>query len=418
MKHQGHLLLPGETGHGLKVDLLLDKAHVEVVSESESLGKWKYTEVVTTSLSNNRFDLQLASEQLVFTPSDAAKFVETGLPLLLPPSEGTTEIPSGTPKRQQQSWRDRFSDALFAPLGARVKAHQENSKTPDAEPVASDPEVIGVDANPSVSTDEAIEIDAHDLEVATTLDRAGPPLPEPGPLESTAHSGVEVAAPEGIEPDRPATPDPTSETVEAETEQAFARTTTAHGPLDAALMSEPATNATNPHTQPVPMAEVSDLGPLAIATKSLGTQPSEIVFIEDSDLLPVGLPERQADEPKHEAPQTVRPETTIAEDVQRQESSSHNAPHEDLEAMPTTSVTTPEESGEPAQREASAKLTSAVGMAESSLTPMPQIVARLQRGIVDLQEHRITVEEAHALAELAQAMCRTVQTAAIRGEDG
>ena len=428
MKHKGHLLLPGETGHGLKVDLLLDKAHVEVVSESESLGKWKYAEVVTTSLSDNRFDLQLASEQLVFTPSDATTFVETGLPLLQPPSEDVPKTTPKTPKGQQMSWRDRFSEALLAPLGARAKGHQTPDIPTQDEAPASEP--AAAVASTWAGADGPIEFETHVSETAAVIDApfvadpkpvgakeedpdlSHPTLSEPDVMEPDVTepdvmepdvTEPDVTEPDVTEPDvtEPEVTEPADKEQQV-AEQNLELAATPRGPLDAALSGPRTATALMQQTQPAPASVVEELGPLDTATSRVEIEPSKINFIEVSDPVLDQLPEDY--EPSTQAPPAPNlPTQKVA--------LSGGQP------MERSQEPTLEEDVSPSQDEANASLASAVGRAEASLTPMPEIVARLQRGIVDLQEHRITVEEAHALAELAQAMCRTVEAARLSGED-
>ncbi len=83
MKHEGQLLLPGESGTGLAVELSVGRTHLEIVTSDESLGKWSFGDVVAKPLNDDQYDLTLAAERLIFAPNDAPAFAEKVLPRLV-----------------------------------------------------------------------------------------------------------------------------------------------------------------------------------------------------------------------------------------------------------------------------------------------------------------------------------------------
>ncbi len=85
---------------------------------------------------------------------------------------------------------------------------------------------------------------------------------------------------------------------------------------------------------------------------------------------------------------------------------SHPAPAPEMPAAITVDHSTADS---PDRRDPETHLTSAIDQA--SAADLPEVIARLQRALADLQEHRITSEEAHAMADLANAICQAIEAA-------
>lgn len=101
LQFKGHLLLPDETGPGLRVNLDVAEHHLAVESDGGGLGAWPL-EVVGVRRNGDIFDLTVAGEALRFLADDTIAFAYTGVP--------TIESVSGRPRARStiRSWMDRL----------------------------------------------------------------------------------------------------------------------------------------------------------------------------------------------------------------------------------------------------------------------------------------------------------------------
>ena len=85
MQFKGQLLLPGETGSGLRVNLDVAAHHLAVESDGGGLGAWPL-EVVDVERNGEEFQLTVAGEPLRFVADDTIGFAYSGVPVI----EGVT----------------------------------------------------------------------------------------------------------------------------------------------------------------------------------------------------------------------------------------------------------------------------------------------------------------------------------------
>ncbi len=82
MQYRGHLLLPGESGPGLKVDLDVAEHHLAVESDGGGLGAWPLEVVDVERLHGDLFALNVAGEALRFVAEDTIAFAYTAVPAI------------------------------------------------------------------------------------------------------------------------------------------------------------------------------------------------------------------------------------------------------------------------------------------------------------------------------------------------
>lgn len=82
MHFKGHLLLPGDSGPGLSVDLDVAEHHLAVESEGGGLGAWPLEVVDVERLDSDVFALTVAGEPLRFVAEDSIAFAYTGIPTI------------------------------------------------------------------------------------------------------------------------------------------------------------------------------------------------------------------------------------------------------------------------------------------------------------------------------------------------
>lgn len=81
MQFKGQLLLPGEAGAGLRVNLDVAEHHLAVESDGGGLGAWPL-EVVDVVRQGDVFDLTVAGEALRFLADDTIAFAYSGVPTI------------------------------------------------------------------------------------------------------------------------------------------------------------------------------------------------------------------------------------------------------------------------------------------------------------------------------------------------
>lgn len=82
MQFKGQLLLPGESGAGLSVNLDVAEHHLAVQSDSGGLGAWPLEVVDVERLHGAEFSLTVAGEPLRFVADDTVAFAYTGVPII------------------------------------------------------------------------------------------------------------------------------------------------------------------------------------------------------------------------------------------------------------------------------------------------------------------------------------------------
>ncbi len=82
MRFKGQLLLPGEAGPGLKVNLDVAEHHLAVESDGGGLGAWPLEVVDVERLHGELFGLTVAGEALRFVADDTIAFAYSGVPAI------------------------------------------------------------------------------------------------------------------------------------------------------------------------------------------------------------------------------------------------------------------------------------------------------------------------------------------------
>lgn len=82
MQFRGHLLLPGDNGPGLSVNLDVAEHHLAVESDGGGLGAWPLEVVDVERLEGDIFALTVAGEPLRFVADDTIAFAYSGVPTI------------------------------------------------------------------------------------------------------------------------------------------------------------------------------------------------------------------------------------------------------------------------------------------------------------------------------------------------
>jgi hypothetical protein len=82
MRFKGQLLLPGESGPGLKVNLDVAEHHLAVESDGGGLGAWPLEVVDVERLQGDLFGLTVAGEALRFVADDTIAFAYSAVPAI------------------------------------------------------------------------------------------------------------------------------------------------------------------------------------------------------------------------------------------------------------------------------------------------------------------------------------------------
>jgi hypothetical protein len=82
MRFKGQLLLPGESGPGLKVNLDVAEHHLAVESDGGGLGAWPLEAVEVERLQGDLFALTVAGEALRFVADDTIGFAYSAVPTI------------------------------------------------------------------------------------------------------------------------------------------------------------------------------------------------------------------------------------------------------------------------------------------------------------------------------------------------
>lgn len=209
MRFKGQLLVPSESGPGLRVDLEVAGHHLAVESESGDLGAWPLEAVRVRRLEGDTFEMTVAGEDLHFIADDTISFAYSGMPAI---EQFSGPFPS----------RSRIRN-FFAKLGTTSSRAQPSVREVDVvedvpivpSPAARDVEEDGRwEATPNEIADsppdEVIDMDAffaEDFQVAT------PPVltPVPAPTPAAEEITPEPTGPETAEQQEMACPAFTSD---------------------------------------------------------------------------------------------------------------------------------------------------------------------------------------------------------------
>jgi hypothetical protein len=156
LQFKGHLLLPDETGPGLRVNLDVAEHHLAVESDGGGLGAWPL-EAVGVERHGDVFELIVAGEALRFLADDTIAFAYTAVPGI--------ERVSGRRPRTRASFRS-FVDRLW-------------NGPEDPQPVSQPPPESDVREAP---VDEAAD-PVSAAETGQMTDSGQPPFDEPGTVD-------------------------------------------------------------------------------------------------------------------------------------------------------------------------------------------------------------------------------------------
>ena len=127
----GSVLLPGEDGDGLHATLEVDEEFIRLTAGEDELGAWSRDDCDVSPAGKGSFELQLADENLGFTPSSPSAFAETMTVPLAP-----------EPESDQKSKRPRFDyDAAIDEVIANVKPLRDPN---DDDEILSKPMLVGI----------------------------------------------------------------------------------------------------------------------------------------------------------------------------------------------------------------------------------------------------------------------------------
>lgn len=172
MQFKGQLLLPDDTGPGLRVNLDVAAHHLAVESDGGGLGAWPL-ETVSVERRGDTFALTVAGEPLQFVADDTIAFAYSGVPAI--------ERVSGRP-RVRSGFRSFFVRIWNGP--EETGPHSESQIASDAIPETEtrpEPEVEEVAvSSPPDRTAEAMAVISEALrdfeEMVDSVDEEIPPL--------------------------------------------------------------------------------------------------------------------------------------------------------------------------------------------------------------------------------------------------
>ncbi len=196
MRFKGQLLLPGEPGPGLPVDLQIAEHHLAVVSEREELGAWPLEAISARRLRGDTFAITVAGEDLHFVADDTISFAYVGMPAI--------ERVAGPP-RTRSPWR-----ALRHRFGRHTsKPHHAPQVTPPPPPAATGESLPSPDdeSSPLGQIPNEAELRLHELEALQQLADPPPELPSPSSAGGSGSPRSHISAEDELghrsEPERP-----------------------------------------------------------------------------------------------------------------------------------------------------------------------------------------------------------------------
>lgn len=145
MQFKGQLLLPDDTGPGLKVSLDVAAHHMAVESEDGGLGAWPLEVVDVERLEGDIFALTVAGEPLRFVAEDTIDFAYSGVPTIEQISSRTSRSRSSFRSMLDRIWSGPDKSSATAPV--EPPSDEEND---DEEVVLDQPRLPVADAAPTV----------------------------------------------------------------------------------------------------------------------------------------------------------------------------------------------------------------------------------------------------------------------------
>lgn len=194
MRFKGQLLVPSESGPGLRVDLEVAGHHLAVESESGDLGAWPLEAVRVRRLEGDTFEMTVAGEDLHFIADDTISFAYSGMPAI---ERFSGPLPSRSRIRNFLGKLGTASSRAQTSV-RKVELVEEEPEVP-APPYPQVEEDVGWEATRNEVADsppgEVIDMDAffaEEFQVAT------PPVMTPVPAPAPA---AEEIAPEPLTPE-------------------------------------------------------------------------------------------------------------------------------------------------------------------------------------------------------------------------
>ncbi len=127
----GSVLLPGETGAGLHATFEMGDQSINLIAGDDELGTWTRADCDVSPTGNGSFQMNLAGDQVAFTPSSPSAFAEAMSVPLTPESES-----------DERSDRPRFDyDAAIDEVIASVKPLRNPN---DDDEILSKPLLVGI----------------------------------------------------------------------------------------------------------------------------------------------------------------------------------------------------------------------------------------------------------------------------------
>lgn len=136
MRFTGQLLLPGESGPGLKVNLDVAEHHLAVESNGGGLGAWPLEVVEVERLHGETFGLNVAGEALRFVADDTIAFAYSAVPAI-----------------EQVSSRSRARSGVRSMLGRLWNTSDTRPQPAGVETLPVDPDPVDVPAQPEAVLD-------------------------------------------------------------------------------------------------------------------------------------------------------------------------------------------------------------------------------------------------------------------------
>lgn len=187
MQYRGHLLLPGESGPGLKVHLDVAEHHLAVESDGGGLGAWPLEVVDVERLHGDLFALNVAGEALRFVAEDTIAFAYTAVPAI--ESVGRTRGRAGL--RSVFGWL-KGSDKPAQSVALEAPPIDARPAQPVEEPARSEDSDDLIAVSDDLASTETWSEFVVDEAVATDQAATAPEQPAPDQMEpSTARCPAE-----------------------------------------------------------------------------------------------------------------------------------------------------------------------------------------------------------------------------------
>lgn len=137
----GMVLLPGEDGDGLAAVLQTAPEDIRLSAGAEELGSWSTDDMKIAPVGKGVFAVDLAGEQILFTPETPAQFAEA-MTVPLQPERTDTSKQTSVRKEEKSRLKREKQEAKMAKARAKAVATQEKEVLGKGLTVA----VVGVSA--------------------------------------------------------------------------------------------------------------------------------------------------------------------------------------------------------------------------------------------------------------------------------